>query len=413
METQSSAYMIALLISVLLVACTASVPTDPDMTGDDLPGDDTQPTQRVFTNVSASHLPTGALTGRSMDARSGDIDGDGDLDLVIATEFGQNVLLLNDGTGKFTNGTSGRLPQARHDSEDIGLADFDGDGDLDLVFVSEDDQANELYLNNGDGVFQDASDRLSTAGTSNAVLVADIDTDGDADILIGNAGPNVVLINDGQAMFTDESEERLPGLVGVTQDLELGDIDGDGDVDLIVGNEDGNHLLVNEGGGVFRDATLDELPLRGLEETREADFADVDGDGDLDLFFANVSFRSGMNAQNRLLLNDGAGTFEDATASRLPVVRQHTVDGDFADIDGDGDLDLLTANAFGGGYHALLNDGTGVFEDKTATLFPTGLAGDGIDVEVADFSGDGLPDIYFCNYQGGDLLLFGSEAERE
>lgn len=89
-----------------------------------------------------------------MDVAVGDADGDGDPDLALAIEFGPNLLVINDGSGRFADETASRLPAAIHDSEDAAFADLDGDGDRDLVFVSEDDQINELYLNDGAGEAQ-------------------------------------------------------------------------------------------------------------------------------------------------------------------------------------------------------------------------------------------------------------------
>ena len=103
------------------------------------------PAQPLYTDVTTTHLPPG-LAGQCMDAAAGDADGDGDLDLALAMEYEQNVLLVNDGRGRFTNAAA-QLPRAAHDSEDVAFADFDGDGDLDLVLVSEDDRKDELYLN--------------------------------------------------------------------------------------------------------------------------------------------------------------------------------------------------------------------------------------------------------------------------
>lgn len=102
----------------------------------------------LYENVTTTHLPASGLEGLSMDARPADLDADGDLDMVVANEFKPNILLLNDGQGRFSL-ASERLPRTSHDSEDIGIADFDGDGDPDIVIVSEDDQTNELYLNDG------------------------------------------------------------------------------------------------------------------------------------------------------------------------------------------------------------------------------------------------------------------------
>jgi len=368
----------------------------------------------LFQDVS-SQLPQGVLNGLSMDAAFGDVDGDGDLDVIVANEFRPNILLLNDGNARFTDG-SARLPRDNRDSEDVGLADFDGDGDLDVVVVSEDDQVNELYFNDGTGRFSDEGVRLPVTGTSNGVLVADVSGDGAPDILIGNNGPNALLIGDGAGGFTDETAVRLPRLADVTQDLELGDVDGDGDLDLLVGNEGRNRLLINDGTGRFTDESAARLPARSAsEETREADFGDVDGDGDLDVFFANVqAFVQDADPQNRLLINDGAGVFADETEARLPPDVDATFDGDFADVDGDGDLDLLTANALvdlsqgqivDAPYRAYLNDGTGRFTDGTADVFGAGITGTGLDLELGDLDGDGDADLYLSSRGTADRLL--------
>lgn len=113
----SSFFLLALLPGLLLRCGEASPPT----------------TAPLFEEVTTTHLPR--LDGPTMDARPVDVDADGDLDLVLAMEFAPNVLLLNDGTGRFTD-ASDRLPRTRHDSEDIAAADFDGDGDPDLFVTN-------------------------------------------------------------------------------------------------------------------------------------------------------------------------------------------------------------------------------------------------------------------------------------
>jgi hypothetical protein len=358
--------------------------------------------QDLFVEVAVPHTP-----GSSMDTQAFDADGDGDLDLLIAKEIQPNVLLLNDGAGRMTVAPAGRLPGGAYDSEDVAVADFDRDGDLDAAIAGEDDRMSELYLNDGRGFFTAASDRLPTRGVSNSVIAADVDGDGDADLLFGNDGQDFLFINAG-GRFRDQTHVRLPADEARTQDLEAGDVDGDGDLDLVVGNAvDGNRLLLNDGRGFFTEAAVGRLPLRaGLEETREADLADVDGDGDLDLYFANVAFGPGIDPQDRLLINDGRGYFTDQTAARIGRDAAYTVDAEFTDVDGDGDLDLVTAvlNESRAWYVAL-NDGTGVFKDASGSVFPSGLTGQGIDVEVADFNGDGRLDLYFSSYVGPDRMV--------
>ena len=372
-----------------------------------------------FKDVSASHLPLMSLQGRSMDAKPADLDGDGDIDLVIANEHSYNIILINDGKGHFTDESQKRLPLKRRDSEDIALGDFDGDGDIDLIFVSEDDQVNEYYENDGKGFFADRSYKIPLGGCSNAIISRDLNGDKLPDLIIGNApskqgqgGKNFCLINDGKGGWLDESSLRLPSTIRATQDLELADIDQDGDDDLIIANEDGNQLLINDGKGFFEDQTSKRLSASGSDwETREADFADIDGDGDLDLFFANVNFRQTKDAQNRILINNGKGFFKDVTVDQLPSEKMHTVDADFYDLDGDNDLDILTGNSFGHSYMAYLNDGKGNFTNEAAVVIPPSIRGDGIDMETADFDGDGILDLYFCNFMGHDFLLFGKRDE--
>lgn len=406
-------------VALCAVVCLAAAPAECESGGSGQPAapDTTTvaPPQTLYSDVSGTNLPTGLLNGLSMDAGVADLDGDGDPDIVIANEFRPNILLLNDGAGRFSDGSS-RLPAANRDSEDVGIADFDGDGDLDIVVVSEDDRTNELYFNDGTGRFTDEGARLPVEGTTNGVVVADVNGDGFPDILFANNGQDAVIINDGAGNFADETAERLPRSADVTQDLELGDVDGDGDLDLIVANEGSNALYINDGTGRFSDESAARIPQRdGGEETREADFGDADGDGDLDLLFANVAaFVAGADPRNRLLINDGNGFFTDETSSRLPAASVSSFDGDFADVDGDGDLDIVTANAdvdlsvgriADSRSRAYLNDGNGVFTDASEEVFGAGATGTGLDLEFADFDGDGRPDFYLASRGTADRLL--------
>ncbi len=349
-----------------------------------------------------------------MDVRAADLDGDGDLDIVLANEFQANVILINDGNGNFTNGTIGKLPQPIHDSEDVVVADFDQDGQLDLVFCSEDDvglggtNVHEFYLGNGGGGFSAAAFQLPDS-EANAVLTADLSGDDLPDLLFGNDGPTSVLINASDGVFTIEND-RVAALNRTTQDLALADVDGDGDLDLFEGNENGNVLQINDGNGQFSDETSERLPAGLNIETRKVSFGDIDGDNDLDIFLSNVAFIPGKNRQNRLLINDGTGHFTDGTADQLPVDNDHTIDAIFEDLDLDGDLDLVVANVFGSPIKAYLNNGQGVFENGTQAVFGQNYFRDALGVIAADLNGDGFRDLYICDrFQASsnrkDLLL--------
>lgn len=363
-----------------------------------------------LTDRSADLLPLAVTNGRTMDSELADLDGDTDLDLVLASEFGQNAVLYWDG-GRFVHAPSAITQGKRHDTEDIAVADFDGDTRPDIVFVAEDDQTNELYLNAGDGTFRDESARLTLTGVSNAVLALDIDTDGDIDLLIGNNGPNFLLLNDGNANFTDASAERLPQQSDITQDIEAADLNGDGHLDLVFANEGSNRVLINDGKGFFTDETEARIGIRPREETREVAIGDVDGDGDHDLVFANVAW-TGSDPRDKLLINDGAGKFTESRS--FPSDEAFSVDADLADVDRDGDLDIVTANIGPGAnvpIRVYLNDGKGSFTNATSDFAPpTGFI-HGIDVECADLNGDGAIDFYIANHVSYDAILLGATAE--
>lgn len=357
-----------------------------------------------FRDVTSTHLQSSRTAGNSMDGHAIDIDDDGDIDLIIAAEFRRNILLINDGTGKLVDESDRRLPETAHDSEDIAVADFDDDGDLDIVFVSEDDRTDEYLENLGNAIFELRTGRIPVNGTSNAVQTTDFNGDGHPDLIIGNAGQNILLINDGTGRFSDETSARLPRDDSVTQDLAVYDVDLDGDLDIIEANESQNRLLINDGTGRFLHSPT-KLPSAD-DQSRDIEVADIDRDGDLDLLFANVDFGGIGDPRNRLLINQGNGRFAETTAL-VQFAQLPTVDINVFDIDGDGLADILSGNR-GNGMTQLvfLQQEDGTFKDRTGDILPA-IDDYTFDFQVADFNGDNRLDIYFCNFRGPDRLLFG------
>ncbi len=368
---------------------------------------------QLYTDASLG-LPDFGAKGASMDVQGADLDNDGDMDIILANEFQANTILINNGEGVFTNGTLNNLPQEIHDSEDVVVADFNNDGNLDLVFCSEDDvvlggsNVHEYYLGDGSGKFTPSTFQLQDS-EANAVISLDVNADGFMDLIFGNNGANGLLLNDGNGSFTN-SNDRIPINNKTTQDLALADIDGDGDMDIFEGNENGNVLLLNDGDGFFSDVSDSHLPVGLNIETRKVSFGDVDADGDMDVFLSNVEFIPGKDRQNRLFLNDGEGTFSDATNTNLPIDNDYTLDAIFEDIDFDMDLDIIICNFGGAPIKIYENDGQGVFTDKTISLLGQLYTRDALGVFVSDYNGDGLNDIYICdrkspNTNNKDLLL--------
>lgn len=370
---------------------------------------------QLFTDASAN-LPA-AASGASMDVRAADLDKDGDPDIVLAREFQANVVLRNEGNGVFVNGTIGNLPQEVHDSEDVAIADFNADGNLDLVFCSEDDvsqgwtNVHEYYLGDGMGHFTAAAYQPPDS-EANAVITTDVNSDGLPDLIFGNDGIPNILINNGSGGFTTEND-RVPPIARVTQDVLMLDADNDGDADMFLGNENGNLLYINDGTGHFSDETALRLPVGLNLETRKVAAGDVDGDNDLDIFLANVEFIPGKDPQNRLFVNDGTGHFSDETATRLPTDTDHTIDAIFEDLDLDSDLDLVLGNVFGAAIKMYLNDGNGRFADSTLAVLGQLYYRDALGVIAEDLNGDGLRDLYVCHRKTPqnpqkDLLLLRS-----
>ncbi|MEM1220576.1 MAG: VCBS repeat-containing protein, partial [Bacteroidota bacterium] len=188
---------------------------------------------------ATDQLPLIFTAGSTMDVESADLDGDGDLDLVLAMEVSENLIFFNDGTGQFALDPDRLLPETNatdqwtgEDSEDIAIVDFDGDNDLDLLFVSEDTQFHELLENDGTGSFT-LINFVFPSSVANALAIEDLNGDDLPDIIMGNNGQNQVYINQGNMSFWDETAQRFPVNFDQTQDLKLADIDEDGDLDLI------------------------------------------------------------------------------------------------------------------------------------------------------------------------------------
>lgn len=339
-----------------------------------------------------------------MDVQSADFNGDSLPDLVLAKEFQRNRLLLNNGAGAFTDATAGRLSNVARDSEDIAIADFDGNGWPDIVFAAEDDAAHEMYLNTGSGNFTDVSERLPNF-VSNAVVAWDVNADSFPDLIFGNAGQNRIFINNGNGFFTDETTLRLPAINDITQDILLVDIDRDNDMDLAIGNEDGNRLLINNGSGIFSDQTLARLPQGVIMETRKISRADVNGDGYDDLFYCNMASTPGKDIRDRLYLNDGVGYFADATESHLPAEISHTFDAVFSDLNQDSKPDLIVGYLSNLQPAVFLNNGIGVFTDHTSEYLPPTAQGNNITVYLIDANGDGKKDLYLGRFQQNDRLF--------
>jgi MYXO-CTERM domain-containing protein len=359
-------------------------------------------------------------------AQLADLDGDGDLDILFAnggTEYAsgepQPLVIYTNTAGAFSyasddalGGFSGRVRQ-------VAIGDIDGDGDLDLVAPDGYGlQADAVFVQDHGLYTEDGAARLGTTSHAGATRLADVDDDGDLDLYIsdwgdtppGSTGVGRLYINGGTGFF-EELVGAIPADLSIQGtgpgDVEFFDADADADLDLLIANRAGDSLLlVNDGVGVYSDFGR-QIPAQGGLEVTGPGACDVDGDGDLDLWLDDGS-RDGLE---QLLINDGHGTFSDQTNAKVdgnPVTEDSVVT--CADVDQDGDMDAVIASPTDVD-RVLENDGDGNFllveaaftdasgaalVDETQAMAIGDLDGDGVlDVVTGQSGVDSLNAVYF------------------
>jgi hypothetical protein len=328
--------------------------------------------------------------------------------------------------GAWVDATADTLGETAEYTNRVELADLDADGDTDILFANgggyeapEEPEASRVFLNAGDGTFEEATDAVmgDLTGTARVIKVADLDGDGGNDILIGTTydTQSQLLLSSDNATWTNATADHLPAVDLSVGDLDLGDVDADGDLDVMLAHW-GNggspftvtgvtQLWLNDGAARFTDVTADQMPQIEIGFSWDLDLVDVDNDWDLD---ALVSCK--VCEGSRLYLNEGSGTFTDATDGNLPAFGNNY---EFApiDLDADGFLDLVTINdgastELGLAEHVFRNEG-GTFTDATDAWWPpdANVGYDDATPVPVDIDSDGDADFLITSLDGPDRLL--------
>ena len=323
-----------------------------------------------------------------------DVNGDGKLDMICPDYYGPALsVLTNNGSGGFVLSgtyTMGNLPSC------VAAADVNGDGKVDLICVNNDGNTLTVLTNSGSGGFVLSRNYAVNTGAW-SVTAADVNGDGKVDLITANWNSNTgdtltVLTNDGSGGFVLASS---PVTGTGPMSVAAADVNGDGKMDLISANRLDSTLsvLTNNGSGGF--------VLSGTYHVGSGPIlvkaADVNGDGKVDLISANW----GESAGNTLtvLTNNGSGGF---VFSSTLNVGKGSVCVAAADVNGDGKVDLISANTTDSTLSVLTNNGSGGF--VLATNLSVGNAPNW--VTAADINGDGKVDLISANSGNNTLTVW-------
>ncbi len=348
-----------------------------------------------------------------------DVDGDTDLDVVFANGFVlqssgaaiQPTLLVNkidQGLG-LVDETATRLPALAIRGTLVIAFDADGDGDKDLLFSCNGPSQQRLYVNDGAGLFSDQSvARLGTLSLAVAgCAYGDVDQDGDLDLLFNDElvnGQLKLFANDGAGVFTNVTATHVASAPKTNQqDVVLCDVDGDWDLDVVnVGKSSGQQIFFNDGTGRFPTVTTALLP-NGTGLTYEAEAADLDHDGDLDLTMLSVSGLADAVIRNNLVPS-GTLSFTSLTNALTGGNGDDDNEWLFVDANDDGWLDIVNGSLQSNGEKLYLNNGAFSFARQTGFNGFSPLVDSTLDVAVGDLDGDGVFDLVTAQGESGSFV---------
>jgi hypothetical protein len=350
------------------------------------------------------------LGGAPQSVTAADLRNDGTLDLVVADNGDVNdngnsslAILLGNGDGSFqpaVHYNAGNHPFA------VAVGDFNGDGIPDVVVTNAGfttvGHTVSVLLGNGDGTFQ--SPRTFAVGRGpSSVAVGDLRGDGKLDIVTANQDNNTVSVLFGNGDGTFQNAVSIA--VGVNPDtVAVGDLRGDGRLDIITANQGFTDIqgsvsvLLSNGDGTFQTAVDYSLGAAALDlAARDVALGDFNGDGRLDIVTANNSADGGSFS---LLLGNGDGTFLTGVEHAVPASPLSIT---AADLNQDGTLDLAMGTFLGqaDNLDEVLGNGDGTFQ-APVTIGSGSLPAS---VAVGDFQGNGILDLAVANVSGDDVSV--------
>ncbi len=340
-----------------------------------------------------------------------DVDGDGDMDVLSASGFDDRIAWYeNDGNANFTTHTITNTADA---ASSVFAADMDGDGDIDVLSASHSFTPQKLawYENDGNGGFTHRTGGNST-GRNASVFAADVDGDGDVDVLSASVFDDKIAWheNDGDESFATHA---ITVSANGAKSLCSADMDGDGDMDVLSTSYDDDTIdwYRNQGNGEFTSHTI----ASSVGRPNSVFAADVDGDGDMDVLSASEVYLKPISDGNHGITfhrvgSDIAWYENDGNGSFTPHAISTSADGATsvfaADVDGDGDLDVLSASRLANTIAWYENDGNAVFTLHTITTSAT----DARSVFATDVDGDGDMDVLSASWGDNSIRWYENDG---
>ncbi|HUA14746.1 MAG TPA: FG-GAP-like repeat-containing protein [Verrucomicrobiae bacterium] len=374
---------------------------------------------------------------------TGDLNGDGKLDVVLASQCATNncsngvvTVLLGNGDGTYQAPVTYSVGE---EAEAVALSDVNGDGKLDILATSYCNSdcssgAVNVLLGNGDGTFQPAVAYNTGAPASVALSVGDVNGDGKLDLLVADDcssssscsnGVLSVLLGNGDGTFQTAVNYGSGG--ESPQGIAIADVNGDGKLDVAIANECASNsdcssgfvsVLLGNGDGTFQNAV--NVGSGGVYADSVA-IGDVNGDGHADLVVANRCNNSSncTNGTVGVMLGNGDGTFQSALSYASGGLFAQSLA--LVDLNADGKTDVVVSNQcqsnsgcqYGNSTSVLLGNGDGTFQLSASYASGSNdfdeMDGPSITkVMVGDVNGDGLPDILLTNSCDGSSFICGS-----